>query len=364
MTKNATTGTAQGAGTGPSRRRKLLFGLIAATLGVTFTLLVVEIAVRLLVPWGDYPRWFVQDQRYGYFHHPNWKETYRYAHTNVSWEVRFNSLGLRDQEYDFARPGAFRILLLGDSFTFGYGLEVEDLFDTKLESKLRESGMDADVINAGVGGWGTLQEFQFARDHWEQLKPDVIVLTFCDNDHVDNEAFQRGITGGFLPEFPGKAFLRRHSRLYVIVYTALHDFLHQFLVAKREEPAAAQAPSPPKETLPQELVGTRETLEATPEVWLQAKQIIHDFSLEFRAFNPDGVLIIQAAQPWRPDMKGHLGMLANGDSIVYLDLFPDGVDWKPEDAYLPYDPHWDAEMHSYVAERLFELIRRLRSSRS
>ena len=51
-----------------------------------------------------------------------------------------------------ARAGRPKIVFLGDSLTAGYGLEPGDAFPSLLQQRLRETGLDAEVVNAGVSG--------------------------------------------------------------------------------------------------------------------------------------------------------------------------------------------------------------------
>ena len=91
--------------------------------------------------------------------------------------------GLRD----FTRPvetraGLRRIVILGDSVTYGHGVEAEEAFPHLLEAALRGQGRDVDVFNMGLPGWSTLQE-RFAYERIARAyKPSVVVLAVCLND--------------------------------------------------------------------------------------------------------------------------------------------------------------------------------------
>ena len=95
--------------------------------------------------------------------------------------VRHNSRGFRDEEH---LPGEkARIMVLGDSFVWGYDVEEEDRFTEILDSTLE--GMD--VFNLGVSGYGTDQEWILLQKHYEYYQPDIVFLMFCtDNDRLDN----------------------------------------------------------------------------------------------------------------------------------------------------------------------------------
>ena len=99
--------------------------------------------------------------------------------------VVINSLGLRNPEISYARsPGRYRILALGDSWTFGFRLEEPDSYPRQLETVLnqraRGSGEPAkfEVINTGVIGYSTEQEAAYLRERGVRFDPDLIVVAF------------------------------------------------------------------------------------------------------------------------------------------------------------------------------------------
>jgi hypothetical protein len=100
--------------------------------------------------------------------------------------VRNNSIGLRDIEHD--RGGEPKILFIGDSFTWGFDVEAKDRFTEILRQKMPQ----ADIVNAGVPGYGTDQEYLLLEKIWDTIKPDVVVLIYCsDNDRFDNTTNMR-----------------------------------------------------------------------------------------------------------------------------------------------------------------------------
>jgi hypothetical protein len=95
--------------------------------------------------------------------------------------AQHNSLGFRDIEFERdARP---TILFVGDSFVWGVDAEADERFTDLLRSRL--SGFT--IVNAGVSGYGTDQEYLLLRRIWATIQPAVVVLIFCtDNDRLDN----------------------------------------------------------------------------------------------------------------------------------------------------------------------------------
>lgn len=99
--------------------------------------------------------------------------------------VEINAKGLRGPEVAWEKPeGVLRVLYLGDSVTFGYGLErVEDtypyLVGAELESRL---GRPVETVNSGVGGWSPWQQYAYLRREGLRYQPDLVVVGFVLND--------------------------------------------------------------------------------------------------------------------------------------------------------------------------------------
>ena len=103
--------------------------------------------------------------------------------TNRTVSLQHNSLGIRERE--LSDIAADRILFLGDSFTWGYDAEVDERFTNLLQRALPQYGM----VNAGIAGYGTDQQFLLMERLWSQVNPKVVVVTFCvDNDRDDNSS--------------------------------------------------------------------------------------------------------------------------------------------------------------------------------
>ncbi|QDV06587.1 hypothetical protein Poly30_20970 [Planctomycetes bacterium Poly30] len=80
--------------------------------------------------------------------------------------------------------GALDIIVIGDSYTFGWGVEDDETFPVLLAQRLKEGeGLsNVRVKNAGVSGFNTMQEASFLESRWEEWQPDVVVLGFVMND--------------------------------------------------------------------------------------------------------------------------------------------------------------------------------------
>lgn len=97
---------------------------------------------------------------------------------------RLNSLALRDEELPRARqPGELRVLCLGDSSTFGYGVDREESYPERLEELLRDRhGGPVQVINAGYVSATSFQGRELYQRLARELEVDWVVAAFGHND--------------------------------------------------------------------------------------------------------------------------------------------------------------------------------------
>jgi lysophospholipase L1-like esterase len=281
---------------------------------------------------------------------PGFNGVYAYPGHDYAMPVRLNAYGFRDDEWDEARfedPHVHTVLLLGDSFVFGYGVDVEDTFAHRLEALLDEQAAQFEVANAGVGGWGTLQAVTFARDHFAFFHPDIVVLTFCGNDPADDARFRMGIhdsAEGVL-RFPGKQVLRRHSHLYRLVRCRFAAYIHQAAARRKLREADGDA----------DRIAMRASVIAD-EDWERTRRTVREFHGDLLNFNSNAVLIVQACSPWDGSVRAELGRLDNGRNLFYLDLFEATAAVREEERVMPHDGHWSPFIHRLVAQHLFEVI--------
>lgn len=101
-------------------------------------------------------------------------------------EVRINRLGLRGPEPGLGRPpGVRRVVVLGDSFAFGLGVDEPHTFGAQLANLLSRTA-PTEVLNLGVIGYATDQELLLFEELGPRLRPDLVVLVMCDNDFQHN----------------------------------------------------------------------------------------------------------------------------------------------------------------------------------
>lgn len=166
-------------------RRLFINGLMVIA-SIAIGLSVVEIGLRLFgyspaffSPWAaDIWRY---DQSLGWFHRESHKSFFEHPLFKVSVEI--NSKGLRDREHALEKPDdKKRVLILGDSFVWGFGVEADERFSDVVQ---QEQG-NLEVINAGVSGWSTDQELIWLEEKGLSYAPDLVILLLYQNDLTDN----------------------------------------------------------------------------------------------------------------------------------------------------------------------------------
>jgi lysophospholipase L1-like esterase len=156
-------------------------------LGLIFSALLLEAAVLLL--FGEQPKFprRVVGAPWGLrYNEPG--ADYRHKSADGSFRFRINAQGMRaDRDYAYMKPaGVKRIVSLGDSFTVGYEVQVEECFSSVLERELKEFGYNVEVLNAGVSGFSNAEEVLYFERELIKYDPDLVLLSFFVNDLTDN----------------------------------------------------------------------------------------------------------------------------------------------------------------------------------
>lgn len=138
--------------------------------------------------------------------------------------IQTNDQGFRDRQAHIPakQPGEYRIVVLGDSFTFGPGVEYEHLYTTLLGSRLARSHPEVKVINLAVEGYNIIQYEAVLEEVGLDLKPDLVLLAmFPVNDfEMDDYEHHRALAGGaevhlpwYLSLYVYRAYLHRIPEL-------------------------------------------------------------------------------------------------------------------------------------------------------
>ncbi|HYU19772.1 MAG TPA: hypothetical protein VEQ11_13875 [Chloroflexota bacterium] len=180
-------------------------------LGLLLPLLALEGALRAFGPFlpGQYQLGvlMVPDPEYGHFHLPG--ASVWYHSSEFVAHVRTNRYGLRGPELVEPRPPRLgRILVAGDSFVEARQMPEEATAVAVLAAALDAPGparssarspesSSCEVVNGGVAGWGTGEEYVFLRQAGVHLQPDLVVLVFFLGNDVSNNVRREDPSGGW-----------------------------------------------------------------------------------------------------------------------------------------------------------------------
>jgi lysophospholipase L1-like esterase len=146
--------------------------------------------------------------------------------------VHINSHGTRGAEFAATKPAnTFRVLSLGDSRTFGWGLSqtetYSDEFGRLLQARLG-NGKRVEVINAGVNAWSYSQMLVFYRDIAAAWQPDLVLLAEANLWTQFSEQNSEAFVKKFMSRVRLKNFLRRFALYHYVVEVQLKDFYERY----------------------------------------------------------------------------------------------------------------------------------------
>jgi hypothetical protein len=260
--------------------------------------------------------------------------------------VRTDAMGLRVEEDASAqREVPHRVLVVGDSFAFGWGVEGDETFAARLQEELVARGLQASVLNAGVPGYSTDQEFLFWRRLHAQLRPEVVILLVSSNDppadSVDSVVMSgaiyskplfsvhaghlelRGVPVADKQPLPTSPLEPLRGRLRPFATYALARQFNTFVRAPR--PSGNPAPA------------------VSLEAMSSTRVILGAFNRELGAA---GGRLLVALIP-SPTVRDSFAKICEDEGVAFLDLEPTFAG-RP-DLTFKYDGHWNALGHAAAA---------------
>jgi lysophospholipase L1-like esterase len=128
-------------------------------------------------------------------------------------EIAINSAGFRDDEFPEPAPDGMRIVVVGDSIAWGWGVPMEGAFPQLLEQRLHalagEAYASSVVYNLAVDGYATAQEVRLLETRGLALRPDLVVVSYCLNDPDQVDV---GLTACFVPRIEVVDLVQRGLR--------------------------------------------------------------------------------------------------------------------------------------------------------
>jgi hypothetical protein len=352
---------------------------------ITAALLLAELVLRICPPdLIAYRNVRVPDP---VLHHKlNPSSSYIHRSPDFTVEVKTNSLGMRDSEYVPSAGPECRLLILGDSFTEGFGVPVESCFVQMLERKLNAgeaAPVKAKVFNAGVAGYSPLLEFLYLREHGMSLSPHVVVMCYDMNDVQEDALYTQTATfdsvgapvkvspsaesSGRVGLFPnGK--LKKFLNLYSYVYLTLRTFLGTVVDLPGFDPNDIRANH------------FIHTLDSAGHRWdPDFERSQRYIELAFNLCRAHGIPFLLTVHPrghqvsplewtkgrkyWKLESTEYnsvifrsLRSFALRKGIPYLDMTDALRQASHGDLYFPWDGHWTVKGHRVAADTLFQFI--------
>ncbi len=182
-----------------TRRSGRLLPWLIALASTIAALLVAEVLLRAWRPQAqrvfllqsrsesERGKFCVYDPTLGWVGKPNVDDTFDAPDTHH--QVHQNRYGFRGPTIEFARTRARRVVVLGDSFVWGLGVDDDELFTTLLA---HDSSPRLEVVNLGVSGYGTDQELLLWQQLGQRFRPDLVLLVVTPwTDLYDNQFAER-----------------------------------------------------------------------------------------------------------------------------------------------------------------------------
>ncbi|ANM31465.1 hypothetical protein ABI59_20675 [Acidobacteria bacterium Mor1] len=178
---------------GESRRRRLVKNLALLLITCSLCFAGLEVLFRVSLEW-KFSRRVARDENplyrfepgnpIEYALHPGVQRDQMIEGSGVEWTYRINGSGFRGIDLLPRDASTRRVLCIGDSYTFGWGVPEEEAYPAQLHETLRASRpeLDSQVYNLGVPGYNTVQEFHLLRQQSERYEPDLVILGFVMND--------------------------------------------------------------------------------------------------------------------------------------------------------------------------------------
>lgn len=170
--------------------RRILAWITSGTVCIIFAI-VLELSLSYLAPieagsWGELPALEVHPTRvYGL--KPD--ISVRLKYNNYNYVLKTNAHGLASPEIPVERPipETFRVLIIGDAFSMPEGMAYQCAYPALLEQKLKHCLGDrpVQVINAGVTGYGPVEQLPQLEELLPLYNPDIVIYQFFINEYIE-----------------------------------------------------------------------------------------------------------------------------------------------------------------------------------
>jgi lysophospholipase L1-like esterase len=320
--------------------KKIIGNLVIFLAAVFLALLFGESAVRLLyrtIANYNMEMWrYASDlkqpmanPRLPFHHFPDKEGDYYGVH------IKTNSMGFRYREITFAKPeGTKRILLLGDSFTLGWGVPFEETYSSLLEKYLNQKEKRTEVVNLGVGNYNSIMELELFKLKGLELNPDLVILMYYINDAEPTPI----VTTSF------KYSLVKHSYLVAFLfdrYIKLKPLLNKSYGWNEYYSNLY------KEGLP--------GLSANREAIKELIRVCKGRDVQLLIVNIPELRVLKE-YPF-PSATEFVRGIAREGNVVFFDLLPSLAREEPSTLWVSTeDPHANSKANAIIAEALFKKL--------
>lgn len=302
----------------------------------------------------------IPDEKLGFRLVPNYEM--RHVTSDFDKFIKINSLGFRDHEHTKRKdPSTFRILALGDSFTLGLGVNLEESYSKILETRLNNNNdgsvyKNYEVINAGVDGYGTEQEYLYYSELGKEYAPDLVILGLHTND-IDEVA--AGIQSTY-------SRTKLKNSVYFLSYLrSLQIITANSLVKSRGDLLQLYQG---QYTLQFEnaIKKTKDYIEKIRDIstsnGAKTMMVIIPFCLEIdrKEWDKKGLSDIYSEDFFNKNMTRFSDVFVEfgqSKNISTLPLLPAFRNSKTTPLYYSHDPHWTPEGHKLAAESIYRFIK-------
>jgi peptidoglycan/LPS O-acetylase OafA/YrhL len=363
-------------------RRHRFLAWTGAGVAVVFLALALEVGFTYLHPlevsrWGEYPALQIHPTRvYGL--KPN--QVTRLKYNNYDYILQTNSLGLPGEEVSIEMPEgiAHRILVIGDAFTMPEGMVYNQAYPFLLQKMLSDVTKPEriEVINAGVTGYGPVEQLPQLRELVPLLKPDIVVYQLFVNEfqEVQLEPEDRQANIGFKPDHRPRyrGFIENSQAIANLrrLQTNIKEVIEK-------KPASWRYPKSligfyEKENNPyfenenllrlqsylEQMVSVCQTGNAAFIIYFVPAAVAvsppHEISYLPMDLNPQDATLYDLSKPF-----GYLRQISSQLSIPVVDLTPYLKNYSHQPVYFRESWHWNQDGHHAVAEAIRDdLIRR------
>lgn len=336
-----------------AKRKKILFASILLGFMLFVGLLCGEIFARYYLPPDPYgPVFRMNPHNWIQFSlNPNLKTAIRIDNgSEISFHV--NAYGYRGPEILDKKPDQQRILCLGDSFLMGKDVSESDTLPAQLEKITQKH----QVINAGCGGWNTVQEFYDFQERGIHLKPDMVLLFYVLND----THFRKKLN----PWRRFKESISMHSALYrllMVTWIRIEDRLRKQVDVdiQKNNPSTEKTETPALLSMKdwnEDFQEGKKGWEESKKALTKLKALCDQQKIPFMVVLYPWLVQLDEQYPFQP-VHQTISQFCQKESIPFFDLFPYYKGHFAFDLWVgEKDSHPNAQGQKIAAEAVYHYL--------